>query len=139
MPFASQKARSEYQNRWMQERRRNWLLQHGPCVDCGSWRYLEVDHVDPSTKVDHRVWSWSNERREKELAKCVVRCRPCHRKKTAKELGFTSIKHGTYTGYLDHKCRCAICRKFHARQMAGYRARKRAILAVTEQGLHAAG
>lgn len=54
-------------------------------MDCGSREALEVDHVDASTKVTHRVWSWSASRREGELAKCVVRCAPCHKKKSAGE------------------------------------------------------
>jgi len=32
--------------------------------------------------VTHRVWSWARERREAELAKCVVRCVACHLVKT---------------------------------------------------------
>lgn len=43
---------------------------------------MQVDHADASTKVSHNVWSWAEERREAELAKCVVRCQPCHVKKT---------------------------------------------------------
>lgn len=43
---------------------------------------LQIDHVDPSEKVTHKVWSWSEPRREEELNKCVVRCKPCHIEKT---------------------------------------------------------
>lgn len=46
---------------------------------------MEVDHVDAATKVTHRVWSWAALRREAELAKCVVRCTDCHKKKSAGE------------------------------------------------------
>ena len=52
-------------------------------MDCGTWENLQVDHVDARTKITHRVWFWSAKRREAELAKCVVRCDPCHRVKTA--------------------------------------------------------
>jgi hypothetical protein len=70
---------------WMAARRAAWIAENGPCVDCGSWDSPEVDHVDPSTKITHRVWSWAKARREAELAKCVVRCSPCYRKKSAAE------------------------------------------------------
>lgn len=66
----------------MAARRADWIAANGPCVDCRSWDNPQVDHVDASAKVTHRVWSWSKERREAELAKCVVRCGPCHAKKT---------------------------------------------------------
>jgi 5-methylcytosine-specific restriction endonuclease McrA len=82
MPYKDPKQQSAYQNAWMAARRSAWIAEHGPCVDCKTWDDLEVDHVNARTKVTHRVWSWSAERREAELAKCVVRCQSCHRKKT---------------------------------------------------------
>jgi 5-methylcytosine-specific restriction endonuclease McrA len=78
MPYADPERQREYAREWMAKRRRVWLQANGPCVDCGSWEELEVDHVDPATKISHRIWSWSDERREAELAKCVIRCRVCH-------------------------------------------------------------
>lgn len=78
--------RRKYKREWQRtkyaERRSEWFAINGPCVDCASWDELEVDHVDASTKVTHNVWRWSRERREAELAKCVARCFPCHRRKT---------------------------------------------------------
>src|SRR5580765_907148 len=82
MPYADSAQQREYQRRWITQRRADWIAEHGPCVDCGTWDSLEVDHADAKTKVSHRVWSWSAPRREAELAKCVVRCQPCHAKKT---------------------------------------------------------
>jgi hypothetical protein len=52
------------------------------CVRCGSVESLELDHIDPATKVHHTVWDWSPARRETELAKCQVLCPPCHIVKT---------------------------------------------------------
>lgn len=72
----------EYQRGWVKSRRQKWIDANGPCKACGSSENLEVDHVDPIRKVSHRIWSWTAERREKELRKCQVLCRPCHRKKT---------------------------------------------------------
>lgn len=84
------KDRSEYmrgyQLRWVKNRRSAWLTQNGPCRDCGSDQNLELDHIDPSQRVSHRVWSWSEERRLAELSKCQVLCRVCHLVKTKFEL-----------------------------------------------------
>jgi hypothetical protein len=59
----------------------------GVCVDCGSTRRLEFDHVDPSTKefpitkactiAEDRFWA--------EVMKCVLRCNRCHLKKTLRD------------------------------------------------------
>jgi 5-methylcytosine-specific restriction endonuclease McrA len=72
-----------HQRRLYWTRRRAWFADHGPCQRCGSRRHLEVDHIDPATKVSHSVWQWRQERREAELAKCQVLCRTCHHFKTA--------------------------------------------------------
>jgi hypothetical protein len=82
MAYADQAAQRDYQRQWLASRRSEWLAAHGPCVDCRTWDRLQVDHVDAATKVTHRVWSWAKVRREAELAKCVVRCEPCHFRKT---------------------------------------------------------
>lgn len=82
MPYADQEEKRRYQREWLARRRAEWIDENGPCVDCGSTEELQVDHVDADLKVEHRVWSWSAKRREAELAKCVVRCEPCHLKKT---------------------------------------------------------
>jgi hypothetical protein len=82
MPYGDSDRQRRYQNEWIKRRRLDWLEANGPCVDCGTWDELQVDHVDAGQKVSHRVWSWKKERREAELAKCVVRCEPCHRTKT---------------------------------------------------------
>lgn len=82
MPYADPARQREYMRLWMKRRRDEWVAENGPCIDCGSFENLQVDHIDAEFKVTHRVWSWSKKRREAELAKCVVRCRPCHAKKT---------------------------------------------------------
>lgn len=96
MPYKDPATHREYMRRWMANRRFEWLSRNGPCVDCGSWTDLEVDHVDPSAKVDHKVWSWSEPRRLAELAKCVVRCQTCHLRKT--HAGGENIRNGTSNG-----------------------------------------
>jgi 5-methylcytosine-specific restriction endonuclease McrA len=74
----------EYQRNWMRARRQEWISKQGGCVDCGSYEELEVDHVDPAQKEFEvaSLWSRCLEVRERELAKCVVRCHECHANKT---------------------------------------------------------
>lgn len=69
----------------MKNRRMEWLLSNGPCRACGSSTRLEIDHVNPSQKVHHAVWSWSLQRMLAELEKCQVLCNKCHKKKSARE------------------------------------------------------
>jgi hypothetical protein len=81
MPYASPAQQAEYQRLWVQRRREEWF-EGKVCVDCGTGDDLQLDHVDPRKKVDHRIWSWSERRRAVELAKCVARCRPHHLEKS---------------------------------------------------------
>jgi hypothetical protein len=46
---------------------------------------LEFDHIDPSNKTHHAIWSWSKPRREAEMDKCELRCCGCHLKRTASQ------------------------------------------------------
>lgn len=64
---------------WIAQRRADWFAGKS-CLRCGT--DLQLDHIDSEQKVDHRIWSWSAERREVELAKCQVLCEPCHKWKT---------------------------------------------------------
>lgn len=82
MPYKDRRKQLDYQNRWMQERKRKWFLEQGSCVQCGSSENLEVDHIDPTKKVTHNIWSWSDKRRQEELEKCQVLCYECHLAKT---------------------------------------------------------
>lgn len=56
------------------------------CIDCKLTTDLELDHVNASEKISHRIWSWSEMRRNAELIKCVVRCVECHKIKTTLSL-----------------------------------------------------
>ncbi len=67
-----------------------WLLEH-PCVDCGETDpvVLDFDHQKDKIKgVAKMLASASLEIIIAEIAKCVVRCANCHRRKTAKEFGY---------------------------------------------------
>lgn len=94
-------------------RRNTWFQVNGPCVKCGSWENLELDHINPKLKVTHRIWSWSQSKREVELSKCQVLCKICHKEKTSnekRERYSKNWKHGTLTGYYNRKCRCDSCK-----------------------------
>jgi hypothetical protein len=107
-----------YQRSWVARRRADWLQENGPCLWCGSWEKLEIDHVDPALKVTHQIWSWSGPRREGELTKCRVLCYACHKKRHA-------APHGAKKRY-EHGCRCAECRLANTREKRRWRAAKRA-------------
>lgn len=120
MPYVDHNVQRGYQNAWIKQRRERWLAEHGPCVSCGSWDELEVDHRDPERKLTHRVWSWSESRRLAELAKCQVLCRSCHRAKTSAEQS-RPIVHGRACTYDKRRCRCAPCRAAKSAYMAARR------------------
>ena len=105
MPIQNNVERREYQREWMRKRR-NAFFDGRKCAYCGSEDNLELDHVDPSTKVDHKVWSWSESRRNEELEKCQPLCDQCHSKKTILE----KTNHGI-SRYNRGGCRCYICKK----------------------------
>jgi hypothetical protein len=107
MPYSAAATRKQYARVWMFDRKAAWLKANGPCRHCGSKEDLQVDHVDPSQKVTHRIWSWSLKRRQAELKKCQVLCRTCHRAKSSLE-AFRPIRHGTTRGYR-RGCRCVEC------------------------------
>lgn len=88
------------------KRRKKWFEENGPCQDCDTWKDLELHHVDPLLKEDSRIWSWSDERREAELAKCIVLCTECHKDIHVylKRLGIS----GKGKNFLAHR-RLAIC------------------------------
>lgn len=105
-----------------QKRRRDWLRRNGPCRICGSWENLEVDHIDPDMKVDHKVWAWSVNRRLAELAKCQVLCRDCHKKKTRAQVS-TPITHGLISSYIRRGCRCDVCSAVNAEHVREWKER----------------
>lgn len=84
MPMATPELQREYARKWMAERRRSFF-QDKKCSICASSDNLELDHIDPLTKVSHRIWSWSQPRREAEIAKCRIVCKPCHDVKSRTE------------------------------------------------------
>jgi len=112
----------EYKNRWAKARRAE-VMAGKSCVQCGSTERLEVDHIDPAQKESHRIWTWSRERRDAELAKCQILCHECHKIKTAAQRKIP--EHGTVSRYTSkkHKCRCEPCRAANRARAAEDRAR----------------
>lgn len=108
--------RKAYMHRWyrrvVRKRRLEWLRANGPCVDCGSWSRLRVDHEDPASKVSHRIWTWSKDRREAELAKCRVRCHLCHAAKTRRENINRDVWRGKRKSSEQGSVQCSRCQKF---------------------------
>lgn len=106
MGYKDKEVDRAYHREWVRKRRASFF--HGKCcVKCGSIQRLELDHIDPKTKVTHAIWTWSEERRNNELAKCQVLCHDCHMTKTLAERPKTT--HGTIQMYFVHKCRCKLC------------------------------
>jgi hypothetical protein len=127
-PMPTQEAQREYQRRWYNARRAQWIVDKS-CVRCGSQDRLEVDHIDRASKVTNRVWSWSRERREDELAKCQVLCHDCHVVKTADD-AMRARGHNRKRYYRD-KCRCDVCTDAVRRYNERKNEMRRVIRAVT--------
>lgn len=88
MPMKTKELQREYQRKWIAQRRANffadkycvWVLPDESL--CGSQEKLELDHIDASNKINNSIWSWSEERRSKEIEKCQVLCHTHHLEKT---------------------------------------------------------
>lgn len=69
------------------------FMKNNPCVDCGEVDplVLELDHREPGEKAFNISDLLGRSRLDlikEELEKCDVRCANCHRRKTAKQLGW---------------------------------------------------
>jgi lysyl-tRNA synthetase class I len=119
MPCRTDKEQREYQAKWLNERRLAYLANK-ECIKCGNKEKLVIHHVDKTTKKNHRIWSWSESRRNEELAKCVVLCERCHKI----EHGYVVDYHGTVTGHKYRGCRCERCKEARAAYSLKYRKSK---------------
>lgn len=84
MPYKDSNVQRAYQRDWVAARRSLWF-EDKCCRKCGSRKDLQLDHIDPTKKWKHRIWSYSWERIMKEVAKCQVLCGGCHFEKTMKD------------------------------------------------------
>lgn len=87
MPLYGDRKR-EYDRLWHAARRENYFLEKW-CANCGSIANLELDHIEPFTKLYNPKTLWgmsdSNPNKITELAKCQVLCEDCHKTKTIEE------------------------------------------------------
>lgn len=97
MPMATREEQREYQRQWVAKRRSDFFLGKS-CAECGSVEQLELDHVDRATKVHHAIWSWSQVRREAEIAKCQILCHDCHKAKSHASGDFVHPTYGDAHG-----------------------------------------
>ena len=95
----------------------------GACVDCRGTSQLEFDHADRETKSFTPIFgSCSEEKLQEELAKCVLRCKPCHQEKTSRE---QSVPHGGGVSGR-RNCRCKLCGPLKNEYNKEFRRRSRA-------------
>lgn len=95
------KLRAERRVLTLNRRRKNveflykYLLEH-PCIDCGEKDpiVLDFDHKDGKQKFKNisEMMCYSLTKIIEEINKCEVRCSNCHRRKTAKQLGWYMLK-----------------------------------------------
>ena len=105
MSYKDKDKQKEYQKEWLMERRKIFFSGK-KCSLCDATNFLQLHHPDRDQKKDHKIWSWSEKRRDMELSKCVILCKKCHIELHAKELRI----HGTVSRY-QAGCRCDLCRK----------------------------
>ena|ERR1700754_3663545 len=112
MPYKDPETQRRYQRERVAARRAEYF-RGKVCATCGSDQRLELDHIDPMTKVSHRIWSWSAERLRVELSKCQPLCYDCHKGKSAHDQARVrfgrarAFEHGFMYG---RGCRCDDCR-----------------------------
>lgn len=94
----------------------------GKCADCGREDKFNFHHVDPSVKsfsIGKVLSGASDERVKAELAKCILLCVECHKKRHPP----TRFACGTNSRYCQG-CRCAACREASRVYMRQYKKKK---------------
>lgn len=104
MAYKNKTTQREYQRNWVANRR-SIFLKDKCCAICGAENDLQLDHIDPDTKKDHRIWSWSQSRIREELMKCQILCLPCHQLKTHADNNWSTHGPAAYRA----GCRCDKC------------------------------
>ena len=120
--------RAYYLDRYYRNRSAAIARLGGECVDCGATEDLQFDHVDRTAKqhdVSQLMNGYRRELLEAELAKCVLRCGPCHERKTVEYRDDRSVPHG---GGVSGKknCKCDLCRTKKREYMRSWKQARRA-------------
>jgi 5-methylcytosine-specific restriction endonuclease McrA len=100
----------------------------GKCVSCGACDDLQLDHIDPKTKLYNisHIYSMSEKIFWAEVAKCQLLCSKCHKEKTIRDFDRKpDPEHGTHQCYIRKKCRCDLCKKANRDYMKAYRAKEK--------------
>lgn len=123
MPYKDREKQRAFQREWIKRRRAEWFAANGPCAQCGTTNDLIAASPKPGKPIPHRVWTYSEKRRDAVLAKCVVLCRKCYL-----ERRWPAPPHGTLARYESrvHGCRCDECRAARNRSENARRKRRRA-------------
>ena len=93
MPYKNKSKQLEYQKLWMRKRRQEFFADK-QCKNCKTSKNLQLHHLNPDEKKSHKIWSWSKEKRNNELRKCIILCKNCH-----KEQHKSQAKCGSSTKY----------------------------------------
>jgi hypothetical protein len=112
MAYQDPDKQREYQRAWANRKRRANRAAYfagKSCSWCGSVDQLELDHINPTDKLSHLIWTWSPQRRASELAKCQVLCKPCHDRKCGLDGFFDRTPRHGIARYA-RGCRCDTCR-----------------------------
>lgn len=117
MAYKNKTYQKEYQRNWVRKRRQTYF-KNKVCANCGSTVRLELDHINPKMKITNRIWSWSKIRQQRELNKCQVLCQQCHKDKH-------TAKHGSFSRYARHKCRCKKCVTFYSKKRKSWKSRNK--------------
>lgn len=123
MPYKDRDKQRAFQREWIKRRRAEWFAANGPCAQCGTIEDLIAASPKPNKPVPHRVWTYSEKRRDAVLAECVVLCRKCYL-----ERRWPAPEHGTLARYESrvHGCRCEKCRAARNRSEQARRKRRKA-------------
>jgi hypothetical protein len=110
---------AKYKREWLQARRKAFIESRGnKCALCDATDVpFDIDHIDRTTKEYKitEIWSRTEQVRNKELDKCQLLCKPCHKHKTSQEMR-KDLKHGDLGMYKTRKCRCELCRAENTRR-----------------------
>jgi hypothetical protein len=114
-------------------------LLGGACIECGSKKDLQFDHIRPRKgkgfAITRKLAGVAESKLEKEIKKCQLLCAVCHNLKTLKELGRESAKgqHGTLSAY--RYCgppKCELCR--NAKNTYQNRWKRRRVVSLDSEG-----